>query len=123
MATPADHNLTVKQGQTENFTVTYVQEDGVTPVNLTGWTARMQVRLTPQTATSIFEVTTTPTSSGVLVVNGPTGEVAVTLEAAATALLSQLRYVYDLFVYEPLPGNDAIALVEGDVMVSLGVTR
>lgn len=91
----------------------YLQDDGITPVDLTGYTAKMQLRLKPSSpvALEIF-----PT------IDSETGTVSVNMTAEETAELTRPKYIYAI----ELTANSnepVIRLIEGDVLVSLEVVR
>jgi len=56
MALGNQFNIDVKQGATFQLTITWNDSAG-TPINLTGYTARAQARLTYDTSTTIFSLT------------------------------------------------------------------
>ncbi len=99
--------------------IQYLQSDEETPVDLTGYTAKMQFRSTTNsTGSAIISVSTT---DGNILINGPLGTITVTIPSSLTNLDTGLIMVYDLFTYSPtgiatrlLWGN---ANVEGSVTV------
>jgi len=61
-------DITVEQGSTFNKTITLTDSLGA-PINLTGYTARAQIRATPESATIIASFTVTvqaPPTAGIL---------------------------------------------------------
>ena len=115
MATAAGtYNITADQGATFTRTITWT--DGTNPINLTGYTARMQVRATIDSTTVALELTT---SNGRISLGGSAGTVTLTVPAATMTLDGQ--YVYDL---ELISGSGVVTrLVQGTFTVRAEVTR
>lgn len=113
--TPANLKLTCPQGTTFSRTLTY-KVDGVA-VNLTGYTARMQVRENYYTNAKLVDLT----SGSGITLGGSAGTVSFTLSASATAALPVGTFVYDL---EIVSGGGAVTrLVEGKFIVTPEVTK
>ncbi len=97
-AAAATWNWTLDQGA--HFSKTITWETGATfatttPVNLTGYTARLKVRRRPSSTPTLLELTH---SSGITL-GGAAGTIAIVLTAAQTALLpvdAELFYDLDL---------------------------
>lgn len=87
------------------------------PVDLSAYTARLQIRRTPATTTTLLSLTS---ASGAIVL-GADGSVAVTITPVLTAALSFTSAVYDLELISPT--DDVTRLVEGTVTLSKEVTR
>lgn len=88
-----------------------------TPVDLTGWTARMEARRFPAAATVLAELTET---AGITL--GADGHIDLLLTAAETAALPPTRAVYDLRLTQPGAG-DTIPFLVGPFTVRAAVTR
>jgi tRNA threonylcarbamoyladenosine modification (KEOPS) complex Pcc1 subunit len=71
--------------------ITY-KESGVA-INLVGYTARMQVRSTLESAEALIELTT---ANGRIALGGSAGTITLTISATDTAALTAGRGVYDL---------------------------
>lgn len=108
-------NLIIEQGSTFDQTVTWQNADG-TPKNLTGYTARMQVRAGPS-STAVVDLTT---ENGGITITALTGLIALTITATATAALSTGTAVYDL---ELITGSTVTRLLEGCMTVAAEVTH
>ena len=92
--------------------------DNGTPNNLTGYTARMQVRATIAAASALLDLTT---SNGGIVLGGTAGTIRILATAAQTAALTIDEGFYDL---ELIDGAGAVRrLLYGAVTVSKEVTR
>lgn len=112
------YDLVVEQGTTFRREFRKQNADG-TPFNLTGWTARMQVRRRQNPAgTPLLDLTNT---NGGLVLNGPAGSVTVVMSATQTAALPAERAIYDLELVAA--GGDVERFIHGNVLVLAEVTR
>ena len=110
------YDILIEQGATYSQLVTY-KESGVA-VNLTGYTARMQVRSTLESATSVVELTT---ANGRIALGGAAGTITLTISATDTAALTAGRGVYDL---ELVSGSGIVTrLLQGVATISRNVTR
>ena len=110
------YDLTIEQGATFSQLVTY-KESGVA-VNLTGYTARMQVRSTLESASTVVELTT---ANGRITLGGSAGTITLTVSATDTAALTAGRGVYDL---ELVSGSGIVTrLLQGVATISRNVTR
>ena len=112
-----NYNTTIDQGANWFINFTYEDSTGV-PINLSGYSAALQVRSEPSTATAVLSLSTP--SSGITI-TGATGLVAVTASAAQTGAIDAGNYVYDL---EITSGAGVVTrLVQGQIIVSPQVTR
>lgn len=90
MITPANYNLTCYQGATFDQTFTVTIDDA--PINLTGYSAAMQVRETIDSSTASVSLT----SGSGITLGGTAGTIRVVISSTATASLVDGQYVYDL---------------------------
>jgi hypothetical protein len=111
------YNLIIEQGATFRRSFA-IKENGVA-VDLSGHTARMQIRETVSSSTTLLEAST---SNGRITITGATGTVLVQISATDTAALTFARGVYDLLVTRTSDGY-VTRHVQGDVRLDLGVTR
>jgi len=116
--TTARSNITIQQGAKFEFNIGATNSDG-TVKDLTGYSARMQVRATPLSLTTLLDANTT---NGRITINAPGGIVMVAVGADVTALLNWNVAYYDLEIYTVDPTN-VIRLVEGYASLSREVTR
>lgn len=114
---PAKLNLSVQQGATFRKRLVRRNDKGK-PINLTGFTAKLQARLNHGDATILFELST---ENGGIVITPASGIIDLYISDEATTLFSFTSCVYDLMLYAP--DGDALRLCEGKVAVSPGVTR
>lgn len=118
---PFKRNLTIIQGA--DFDDDFVwqagpDEDNLAPVDITGCTARMQVRAEVDSPDVLLSLTT---ENGGIALGGATGSVVLTLTALQTAAIDWEQGVYDLeLVY---PDARVRRLMAGRVVVSPEVTR
>ena len=110
------YDILIEQGATYSQLVTY-KEAGVA-INLTGYTARMQVRSTLESASTVVELTT---ANGRIALGGAAGTITLTISATDTAALTAGRGVYDL---ELVSGSGIVTrLLQGVATISRNVTR
>ena len=110
------YNATIDQGSV--WSVIFVYKDpSDNPINLTGYTAAMQLR---QSYDSTAADLTLTTANGGIVIIGATGTVTVTATDEQTEALSPGYYVYDL---ELVSGANVSRLVQGQITVAEQVTR
>ncbi len=110
-------NFIIEQGTTFSHSLTWLDESE-SAVNLTGFTARMQVRPNITEETVLLELTT---ENGRIVITNPlTGTIELLVTAADTAAITWSSGVYDL---EMVSGSVVTRLVEGKIKVSKEVTR
>ncbi len=110
--------LQVYQGATWVRVLAWKAGTPAVPVDLSGCTARMQVRPRVDSADVLLELTT---DNGRIVLGGDTGQVALQLTADETELLDWRQGVYDLEV--EFPGGTVRRLAQGQIVVSPEVTR
>lgn len=110
--------LKIDQGATFTKSVTWKTGKPPVPVDLTGASARMQIRATLESAAVLVELTT---ENGGIVLGGVAGTVALRLEAIATAAYAWSSGVYDLEVQ--FSDGTVRRLLSGGVSVSPEVTR
>jgi len=110
-------DIYIEQGATFRQVFTWENSVG-TPINLTGYTARMQIRSTIDAA--VISATLTDANGG-LTLGGAAGTISLYLSDTATTALTITSGVYDLELVAP--GGDVTRLVQGGVSVSREVTR
>ena len=110
------YNFTVDQGSTWKRSV-IIKDSAGAVLNLTGYTARMQVRRRIESTTVLIELTTT---NGAITVTPTLGKLNFALSASQTATLSQSG-VYDLEIVSS--GGEVTRMLEGQFIVKPEVTR
>lgn len=119
------YNITCQQGSTFGRTLTFKYPDPASPPsdptylpwNLTGYTARMQVRRTIDSSTTLISLTT---ENGRISLGGASGVIELNISAADTATITSSG-VYDL---EIIASNGVVSrILQGDFTLSPEVTR
>lgn len=117
-------NVTIATRTATQFTVEnpasglYLQGGtALSAVDITGYTARMQLRSHPSDSVAVLTLTNT---SGITI-DGPTGTLAVRATAQQTAAISAGPYYYDLEITSPTGVKTRI--VQGELNVNAEVTR
>lgn len=115
MQAPATLNLNCWQGANFDYSLTW-RTNG-TAVNLTGYSARMQVRETYDSTTPVLSLT----SGSGITLGGTAGSIILEATATTTAGVPSGQYVYDL---ELVTGGGYVTrLLEGNFTVDPEVTR
>lgn len=110
------HNITVEKGASFEEIVAWKDEDG-NPINLTGASARMQVRRTTNTDL-LFEATT---ANGKLSIANDLGQITITITAAESTDFEWTFGKYDLEVVTA--GGLVYRLMRGTISISAEVTQ
>lgn len=114
-ATPYD--IEIEAGATFRLPIIWKDGDGVA-VNLTGYTARMQIRPVANSPTVLASLTT---ENGGITLGGSTGEITLFMAPADTAAITRARGVYDLELQSG--SGEVTRLLKGCVTISPEVTR
>lgn len=109
-------NLTLTRGDTWKHVFDYLEPDEVTPVDLTGVSARLQLR--PDINAGFVELLTTV--SGEIIITPLIGRIALRLPAARSGLLSGVL-LYDLEL--TYSNGDVETIVAGTLTIVGDVTR
>jgi hypothetical protein len=109
-------NLEIPQGATWNRVITYMDSNRV-PIDLTGYTAKMQLR---SDYGQKFAYLTLSTGTGEIVITPLTGTIEITISATVTKALKVYTYVYDLEITSP--GSVVTRLLQGKITVTPEVT-
>jgi hypothetical protein len=104
------------QGASFDYTFTW-KIDNV-PVNLSGYTARMQVRRNHPAPEAVLTLTT---ENGGIVLGGALGTIAIAEEPSVTEEISAAKYVYDIELESS--DGEVYRILEGAFTVSPEVTR
>jgi len=115
--TAANNNFVIDQGANWFVTVVYKDSAGVA-IDLTGYTAALQIRDTYADSTTDLSLTS---PSGGITITGATGTIAITATAVQTAAIAAGTYVYDLEITSS--GGIVTRLIQGKISVSPQVTR
>ena len=110
--------LTIEQGATFRKTLTWKAGTPSVPVDLTGCTARMQIRASIPATAVLADLTT---ENGGITLGGVAGTIELFIAPTETALITWTAAVYDLeIVFSP---TDVRRLLYGPVTMSPEVTR
>jgi hypothetical protein len=110
------YNIIADQGATFSRNLHWEDSSG-NPINITDYTARMQVRERFVSATTVLSLTS-PTQ---IVLGGGSGTIVVTVSATSMASVAAGDYVYDL---EMVASNGVVTrLLQGSFKVRPEVTR
>ena len=112
---PGKYNMICPQGTTFSKQLTYTIDS--VPVDLTTYTARMQVREKYTSKTSVVDITT---ENGGITLGGDAGTIDLYISDVVTELLPAKDYVYDL---ELVSSSNVYRLIEGKFIVTPEVTR
>jgi hypothetical protein len=113
----ATYDFEIEQGATLLKPIVWKDSSGE-PVNLTNYTARMQVRQSVSSADVLLELST---SNGKISLAPSTGTITLIFSATTTAAIAWKRGKYDL---ELTSGDGTVTrLIEGQISVSQEITR
>ena len=115
MQQPASYDLVMYQGASWDYQFTWKINNVV--VNLTTFTARMQVRLSYSSTNVVLSLVN---GSGITL-GGALGTISLAVNAATTAAIPASSYVYDLELVST--GGEVTRLLEGKFLVTPEVTR
>lgn len=122
MKKPLQLTLSIYQGQTFNDVLALSDDVSGAPVNLTGYSARMQARFDITDASPVF---TWSSDTGEIVIDGPNGTLTFAVTPTATAALPTANditvLVYDMVL--STGAGYAERTVQGAVVIYPGVTR
>jgi len=110
-------NFEVDQNATFIFEVQYTLEDEVTPIDITGASAKMQVRDTQGGSKLAFTLTS---PSGGITISGPQGKLIVKMTPTQTNKLFYPKSSYDIMIIDS--NGNKIKLLEGFMTLSRSVT-
>lgn len=113
----ATYNFEIEQGATLLKPIVWKDSAGAA-VNLTGYTARMQVRQNASAEEVLLELSTTNSKISITPL---TGTITLIFSAATTAAIDWKRGKYDL---EMTSADGTVTrLIEGEITVSREITR
>jgi len=110
------YKITCDQGATFERVIT-VRDSAGALMNLTGYTARMQVRPEIESSTTLVELTT---ANGRITLGGVLGTITLSMNAATTAAITD-EGVYDLEIISS--GGAVHRVLKGRFVLNLEVTR
>lgn len=121
------YNITIEQGTTFYRLIDVMEPDVLDPdeydpFNLTGYTARMQIRRTVDNSTPMLSLTSpTVSGNGITVMDGANNAISINMTDTTTSSLLTSG-VYDLEIIKTSTGAVS-RLIQGTITLSLEVTR
>lgn len=118
MALTEEETLLIPQGATYVHTFYYTQADEVTPIPITGWSARMQMRDSADDATILYD---SDTDTDFTITDGVNGEFTLEIPHTTTEVWVFIDAVYDIELI-----TDAVKTIrylKGSVEVDPEVTK
>jgi hypothetical protein len=112
------YNIVADQGATLQETAVW-KDSARKAINVTGYTARMQVRPSIDSEQVLLSLTT---ENGRISVSGPEGRFDMTVSALDMTSIEAGKYVYDLEIIAPVSGV-VDRLMQGSFIVRGEVTR
>lgn len=118
------YSFIIEQGATFERQVIYTDSAGAR-VNLTGYSARMQIRPTADSNVLYLSISSTVGADGSgLVITPVSGTVDITISALSSSYLTFSEAVYDLELYSGSGATEYVTrLLEGNVKLKKNVTR
>lgn len=121
------YSFVIEQGSTVDFEIQY-KDASNSPINLTGYSGKMQLRSSVDSADVIITLSSSLASDGTgLNFNGSngttppsSGSIGIFISAASSSLFTFTNAVYDL---EIVTGSRVTRILEGNVRLSKEVTR
>lgn len=107
----------IEKGATYRHTL-YWKDKAKLPIDLTGATARMQIRDSVDSSTVLLELSSL---SNTIIITTLEGKIELYITSQQTAVLVGYGGVYDLELY--LVNGDTVRLIQGDIAFSPEVTR
>lgn len=129
----AIYNFDIEQGSTVDFRITYQDSYG-TPINLTNYAARMQIRPTYESNTVYANLSSsilpdgtgldlTPIS-GSIILPESSGSIGVYISAQTSSTFSFAQALYDLEIYTMSGSYEVVTrLLEGKIRLRKNITR
>jgi hypothetical protein len=111
------YKLEIEQRSTFTQTVEYLDSQNQ-PVDLTGYSAAMQIRRTVESADALLSLT--DDSGGGLIITPLLGKIEINIDAADTSSLPAGSFVYDLIISSASVSD---RILQGRCIVSPAVTR
>lgn len=110
-------NLIIEQGTDYTLPLIWKDENDA-PIDVTGFTARMQAREAKASTTTFLDMTT---ENGQIIMGINDGLITLTLTSAVTTAITAIQGFYDL---EIIDGSGLVTrLLEGQMTISQEVTR
>lgn len=115
-AIAGEHNITIQKGADFGLTLTWKDENG-SAVDLTGFTARMQIRKNADSQTTLASIT----NGNGITLGTTNGQIDLAISNTVTSAMDDGVAVYDLELVSS--GNVVTRLLKGEVTITNEVTR
>lgn len=116
---PGKYDLTIYQGSRFSRTLTFRNKTTGLPLDLSGTTAKAQIRKSVNDPTAIdLAIDLTDSNIGILIISLTTAQ-----SKAMTGSGDKKLSIYGIWDLELSLGSDTVRLLEGNVMLSLEVTK
>lgn len=120
-------NFTIEQGTTVDFSIQY-KDSNLIPVNLTGYSGRMQIRSNYADNNPITYITLSSSraadGTGLNFTNAVTGSIGIFIAACSSSTFNFSSARYDLEIYSgSVSCPITIRLLEGQINISKETTR
>ena len=124
------YSFTIEQGTTFQLELIY-KDSNQTPINLTGYSGRMQIRPTVDSTTVYLTLSSSLNADGTGLnfrgssgTNPPSsGSIGIYIASCTSSLLNFTNAYYDLEIYSGSNCPYTVRLIEGQVQLSKEVTR
>ncbi len=116
-----NYDIVIEQGADYGVTLTLKDSSG-TLIDLTDYTARMDIREKVDSETAILSLTEVAVSGNVLTLGAGAGTIVITIKAATTAAMDFETAVYDLAIRDSGDTNDVTRVIAGQVTLDREVT-
>jgi hypothetical protein len=113
------YNIVADQGSTLSRTILY-RDPAKKPILLSGYSARMQVRLSADSQNAILNLTT---ENGHITLGENSGEIDIYISDEVMATIPADKYVYDLELIGPSRSLYVYKILQGNFVVRSEVTR
>jgi hypothetical protein len=110
------YNALIEQGADWEIVFEWKDPSG-TPINITGYSAALQIRTSPLAKTTVLSLT----NGNGITIDGALGKITVRATATQTGNITNGQYAYDMELTSL--ANVVTRLVQGSVTVSPQVTR
>lgn len=114
---PGNYDFTIYQGATFSRVLTWKDQED-TPIDLSGYTARLQARESQDAEEPFLSLTT---ENGGIALGGAAGTVTLSIADGDTADIAEASGVYDLELESA--GGTVTRLLQGKILISKEVTR
>lgn len=114
----ANHDLVIEKNATFRRKLIW-RDKNRKVVNITGYTALMQIRSSTDSAIVLFELST---ENGRIAITGASGSIALTISATDTSTFVFTSGVYDLVLIAPLAASKT-RVIEGKTIISPAVSH